>query len=160
MGKRLIGAISVLVALMVLVPASAWAQGTTGTIRGKVIDQATGDPLAAVNVFVLETDGTVTTMGAFTNAEGDYVIINVPPGKYILRATMMGYKTYEVHELLGGERSAKEKLIPPLCTGGITDNPCTFARCLNQSGLCQCASPMTQTMSGDPLIFSSEPPKR
>jgi len=100
MGKRLMGAISVLVALMVLVPASAWAQGTTGTIRGKVIDQATGDPLAAVNVFVLETDGTVTTMGAFTNAEGDYVIINVPPGRYILRATMMGYKTYEVHELL------------------------------------------------------------
>jgi len=83
-----------------LVPATAWAQGTTGTIRGKVTNQATGDPLAAVNVFVIEIDGTVTTMGAFTNSEGDYVIINVPPGRYILRATMMGFKTHEVSELL------------------------------------------------------------
>jgi len=85
---------------VVLLPASAWAQGTTGTIRGKVFDQATAEPLAAVNVFVLEEDGTVTTMGAFTNAEGEYVIINVPPGTYILRATMMGYKTHEYHDLL------------------------------------------------------------
>jgi hypothetical protein len=94
------GALSVLVAVAVLVPTSAWAQGTTGTIRGKVNDMATGDPLAAVNVFVLETDGTVTQMGAFTNTEGEYVIINVPPGRYMLRATMMGYKTYQVEELL------------------------------------------------------------
>ena len=100
MVKRLMGALSVMVALLVLVPSYAWAQGTTGTVRGKVIDQATSEPLAAVNVFVLETDGTATTMGAFTNAEGDYVIINVPPGRYILRATMMGYKTFEVLELL------------------------------------------------------------
>ena len=100
MVKRLMGALSVVVALLVLVPSYAWAQGTTGTIRGKVIDQATSEPLAAVNVFVLETDGTATTMGAFTNAEGDYVIINVPPGRYILRATMMGYKTFEVQNLL------------------------------------------------------------
>ena len=100
MGKRLMGALSVLVALAVLMPTSAWAQGTTGTIRGKVNDIATGDPLATVNVFVLETDGTVTQMGAFTNAEGIFVIVNIPPGRYMLRATMMGYKTYQVEELL------------------------------------------------------------
>jgi hypothetical protein len=83
-----------------LLPAIAFAQGTTGTVRGKVIDGATGEPLAAVNVVVFLTDGEATNMGAFTNAEGDYVIINVPPGRYNLRATMMGYKTTEVTELL------------------------------------------------------------
>ncbi|MFC1559452.1 carboxypeptidase-like regulatory domain-containing protein, partial [Gemmatimonadota bacterium] len=81
-------------------PTVSLAQGTTGTIRGKVTDGTTGDPLAAVNVFVLETDGTMTTMGQFTNADGDYVIINVPPGMYMIRATMVGYKTTEVSELL------------------------------------------------------------
>ena len=99
MGKRLMGAFTVLVALAALT-STAWAQGTTGTIRGKVTDATTGDPLAAVNVFVLETDGTMTTMGQFTNADGDYVIINVPPGMYMIRATMVGYKTTEVSELL------------------------------------------------------------
>jgi type IV secretory pathway protease TraF len=99
MGKRLMGAFAVMVALVAL-SSTAWAQGTSGTIRGKVTDGTTGDPLAAVNVFVLETDGTATTMGAFTNADGDYVIINVPPGRYMLRATMVGYKTTEVPQLL------------------------------------------------------------
>lgn len=92
--------IAVMMAALTLVPVSVWAQGTTGTIRGKVSDQATGNALAAVNVFVLETDGTATTMGAFSNAEGEYVIINVPPGRYILRASMMGFKTHEVKDLL------------------------------------------------------------
>jgi len=76
------------------------AQGTTGTIRGKIIDGTTGEPLAAVNVFVLQSDGTATTMGAFANAEGEYVIINVPPGVYMLRTSMVSYAAMEVQELL------------------------------------------------------------
>lgn len=100
MGKRLMGTLTAFLVLIVLLPASALAQGTTGTIRGKVTDQATGEPLAAVNVTVLEVDGTITQMGAFTNADGDYVIVNVPPSRYNLRATMMGYKTFEVQEML------------------------------------------------------------
>ena len=99
MGKRLMGAFTVLVAT-VAIASSAWAQGTTGTIRGKVTDSSTGDPLAAVNVMLLELDGTATTMGAFTNAEGEYVVVNVPPGRYKVHATMVGYKTAEVPELL------------------------------------------------------------
>jgi len=55
MGKRRFGAIAVFVAMLVLVPVSAFAQGTTGTLRGKVTDAATGAPMAAVNVVLLET---------------------------------------------------------------------------------------------------------
>ena len=101
MGRRLMGTLTALVALALLVPAAAFAQGTTGTIRGKVTDAASGEPLAAVNMVVIDAaTGEPTSMGAFTNAEGEYVIINVPPGRYNLRATMVGYKTYEVEELL------------------------------------------------------------
>ncbi len=102
MAERTTRTLPVLVATLalILVPAAALAQGTTGTLRGKVTDRATGEPLAAVNVSVLESDGTITQMGAFTNAEGDYVVINVPPGHYTLRATMMGFKTMEVEQLL------------------------------------------------------------
>ncbi len=100
MRRHLMGAFAVLTSLVMLVPASAMAQGTTGTTRGVVTDRVTGELLAAVNVFMLEVDYTATAMGAFTNAEGEYVIINVPPGRYIIRATMMGYKTLEVENLL------------------------------------------------------------
>ncbi|MFO7768426.1 MAG: TonB-dependent receptor [bacterium] len=100
MSRRLIGALAVFAALALLAPAVVQAQGTTGTIRGKVTDSTTGEPLAAVNVVVFETDGTATTMGAMTNAEGDYVIVNVQPGRYDLRASMMGYKQVLVEDFL------------------------------------------------------------
>jgi len=65
--------------------------GTTGKVAGFVRDGETGDPLPGVNVIL---DG--TTMGAATDLEGYYFIINIPPGKYKLKATMMGYQIQTV----------------------------------------------------------------
>ncbi|MCK5737523.1 TonB-dependent receptor [bacterium] len=62
--------------------------GTTGKIKGRIVDAETNEPLPAVNVVV---DGTY--MGAATDMAGYYVILNVPPGTYTLRASMMGYAT-------------------------------------------------------------------
>ncbi|MCK4447808.1 MAG: carboxypeptidase-like regulatory domain-containing protein [Candidatus Marinimicrobia bacterium] len=45
--------------------------GVTGKISGKVSDQSTGEPLHGANVVI---DG--TTMGASTDVEGFYFIIN------------------------------------------------------------------------------------
>jgi len=62
----------------------AWAQ--TGKITGRVVDANTGEPLPGVNVVI---DG--TTMGATTDIDGYYTIINVRPGTYTLRASFVGY---------------------------------------------------------------------
>jgi len=59
---------------------------TVGKIQGQVIDQETGQPLPGCNVIV---EG--TTMGSATDIEGFYTIINVPPGLYNVKASMMGY---------------------------------------------------------------------
>ena len=64
--------------------------GTTGKIAGKVTDADTREPLPGVNVVIKGT-----TMGAATDIEGDYFILNIPPGVYTLNATMMGYSTLE-----------------------------------------------------------------
>ncbi len=66
---------------------SAFA-GTSGKIAGKVSDSENGKPLAGVNVVV---EG--TTMGAATDLDGYYVILNVPSGHYRLKASMIGYTT-------------------------------------------------------------------
>jgi len=65
--------------------------GTTGKISGRVVEASTNKPLPGVNILV---EG--TTMGASTDANGFYYIINVPVGTYALRAQMIGYGTVRV----------------------------------------------------------------
>lgn len=57
-------------------------------------DAATGDPLAGVNVFL---EG--TPHGAATDKFGEYVILNIPPGDYTLRASYIGFATYRVQNI-------------------------------------------------------------
>ena len=59
-----------------------------GKIDGTVIDAETGQPLFGANVVI---DG--TGRGAAADADGYFYIINVPPGEYTLKASMVGYKT-------------------------------------------------------------------
>ncbi len=60
--------------------------GTNGKITGLVKDKETGDALPGVNI-ILEG----TTMGAATNASGEFLIINVPAGVYTVSTSMIGY---------------------------------------------------------------------
>ncbi|MFZ2324837.1 MAG: carboxypeptidase-like regulatory domain-containing protein [Ignavibacteriaceae bacterium] len=57
-----------------------------GKINGIVRDASTGEPLIGANVLLEET-----TIGAASNIDGYYVITNVPPGTYNLKASMVGY---------------------------------------------------------------------
>jgi len=61
---------------------------TTGKIAGTITDAETGEPLWGVNVIV---EGVSGGLGTATNADGYYVILNVPPGTYSLKTTMIGY---------------------------------------------------------------------
>jgi len=70
---------------VVLVAAVAHA-GTTGKIAGQVRDVSTREALIGVNILI---EG--TRMGAATNIEGYYVILNIPPGEYSLVASAVGY---------------------------------------------------------------------
>lgn len=60
--------------------------GTTGKIIGQLSDEKTGEPLIGANV-ILEG----TTIGAATDNDGNYTILRVPPGIYIVSARMIGY---------------------------------------------------------------------
>ncbi len=68
--------------------------GTTGKIVGIVTDFENGEPLPGVNVFV---DG--TGLGASTDNDGMYIILNVPPGTYTLKMNYVGYADYEVDDV-------------------------------------------------------------
>lgn len=74
--------------------AAAAFSGTTGKISGKVTDAESGMPLPGVNVMV---EG--TTFGAATDIDGNYVILNLTPGLYSLKMTMIGYAAYRIEEV-------------------------------------------------------------
>ena len=60
--------------------------GNTGKIAGRVTDKATGEPLVGANVFVQEL-----STGASTDINGEFYILNIPPGTYTVTVSMVGY---------------------------------------------------------------------
>lgn len=83
-----------MVALLLLTFSSAMA-GTTGKIAGRVLDQETKEPLPGVSVQIVGT-----TTGAATNIQGEFFIVNVPPGKHTLKASLVGYGPVEVQNVV------------------------------------------------------------
>lgn len=84
----------IIVPCLLIVIASASTSiyaGTTGKIFGIVKDAETGEPLPGCNIII---EG--TTLGAASNINGEFFILNISPGIYTVRATMMGYKSYRI----------------------------------------------------------------
>jgi outer membrane receptor protein involved in Fe transport len=69
--------------------------GTTGKITGRVTDNANHQPLVSVNVIIAGTQ-----LGAATNIDGYYTIINIPPKHYSLEFRLIGYRSTTVKEVL------------------------------------------------------------
>ncbi|NNC96246.1 MAG: TonB-dependent receptor plug domain-containing protein [Chitinophagales bacterium] len=62
-----------------------------GTVRGFVYEESTGEPIIFSTVIIKGT-----TMGASTDINGFFSLVNVPPGSYTLISTFIGYDTASV----------------------------------------------------------------
>ena len=62
--------------------------GTTGKLAGSITEAETKEPIPGVNV-ILEG----TTLGAMADNDGYYHVINIPPGRYDVVFSCMGYTT-------------------------------------------------------------------
>jgi outer membrane receptor protein involved in Fe transport len=82
--------VSLLFFAFLLIPAITFAQ-STGSIGGRVIDAKDGLPLVGATIKI---EG--SRMGAVTNDNGEYVILNVDVGTYVLEAAYMGYDNLKV----------------------------------------------------------------
>jgi len=60
--------------------------GTTGKLAGVVSDKNTNELLIGANILMVGT-----MMGAASDLDGNYFIINIPPGVYEIRASLLGY---------------------------------------------------------------------
>ena len=65
--------------------AATSSAGTTGRLSGRVVD-AKNQPLVAVNVAI-----PAARLGAITDSDGGYTIMNLPAGTYDVRVSLLGY---------------------------------------------------------------------
>ena len=69
--------------------------GQSGKIRGIITDAETGDVLMGANVLIQGTQ-----LGAATDENGEFLILNVPVGRYDIVATYMGYQKVTIENVI------------------------------------------------------------
>lgn len=78
--------IKIIVLAILLTSINSFAAG--GKISGKIIDATTKEPLFGANIII---EGTV--LGSASDVNGEYFILNIPPGSYDVKASMIGYSS-------------------------------------------------------------------
>lgn len=76
---------------------AAYAQ--SGSVTGVVTDATSGETLPAVTIQIVEL-----SLGTATDLDGKYTINNIPPGTYTLRATYVGFRSYEAEITIGSDQ--------------------------------------------------------
>lgn len=82
-----------LVLFLILLFTQAFSQ-TTGKIAGVVTDKNMADPMPGVNIII---EG--TQIGAATDNDGRFYILNIPPGVYSVSARMIGYRVVTIKNI-------------------------------------------------------------
>ena len=69
--------------------------GMAQSIRGVVTEATTGEPVIGATVFVKELK-----KGSITNMDGEYSFSDLPPGRYTIEASYVGFTPYTINEVL------------------------------------------------------------
>ncbi len=86
------------VVIMLVLAFTSIASGASGKITGRIIDRETRQPMPAVNIMIshsVTSSGIELPMdhplGAASDMDGYFFILNVSPGTYTLKASQVGY---------------------------------------------------------------------
>jgi len=75
---------------LLLIPSIIFADGF-GSIKGKVINEKTREPISFISVAIRQNGEIIN--GAATGFGGAYVISNIPEGRYTVEFSQVGYET-------------------------------------------------------------------
>ncbi|SVD31676.1 uncharacterized protein METZ01_LOCUS384530, partial [marine metagenome] len=68
---------------------------TSGKISGRALDEANDMPLVGANIIISQTQA-----GVSVDDKGYFNLINVGPGKYTIKAMMIGYETVNIEDVI------------------------------------------------------------
>lgn len=91
-----------LLAVLVLTMAQALAQNV---VKGKVVDDATGEPVYGASVML-----TPSNKGTTTNRLGEFSLENVSTGNYVLKVSMIGFASLEKSISVQGDQNISLRL--------------------------------------------------
>jgi hypothetical protein len=80
--------------ITILIFTAAAAAQEFGKLEGKVTDSKTNSPVLGANLYL---EG--TSLGAATIGGGKYLIKNIPPDKYNLKVSMLGYRDVVIRDI-------------------------------------------------------------
>jgi outer membrane receptor protein involved in Fe transport len=80
--------------VLLLLSTSLFAQTGVGKMSGKVLDADTKEPLIGANIILLNTN-----LGAATDIDGNYFILNITPGTYEVKVSYVGYAPKTIQEV-------------------------------------------------------------
>ena len=86
---------ALVLALLLACTGLASAQGTTGTISGRIVD-AQGLAVPGATVTVTGSQGARTTV---SDSTGRFTVPFLPPGSYSLKAELQGFKTFDQRDI-------------------------------------------------------------
>lgn len=61
---------------------------TTGKLKGKIYDADTGESLVGANIEIVNT-----YLGAASDTDGGFIILNIPPGRIVVKVSYVGYES-------------------------------------------------------------------
>ena len=81
------------------VSTSLFAQSNVGKLAGQITDADTQEPLIGANIVLLGTE-----LGAATDINGNYFVLNIEPGDYDVKVSYVGYgeKIVQAIRIVGG----------------------------------------------------------
>ncbi len=106
MHLKIIVIVIVIVIALTILSGAVMGQRLTQTVKGRVTDKESQTTLPGANIVILGTD---PLLGSATGPDGNYVIKNVPVGRYDIRVSFMGYREVIINEVLVG--SGKEVVL-------------------------------------------------
>jgi hypothetical protein len=74
---------------------STWLSAQTGTIRGRVFNEKTNEPLPFVNIII-----TGTTIGSTSDLDGNFLFTGVEPGFVKLSASFVGFEPFTTTDFM------------------------------------------------------------
>jgi outer membrane receptor protein involved in Fe transport len=96
------GILSIMVLL--LFQSVAIAKGSGGAVSGVVTDEE-NKPMESVNVVLLKVPGSLLAKAALTDEKGEYNLSATEAGRYVVKATLLGFQPYtsDTLDLNGGD---------------------------------------------------------
>ncbi len=83
--------------IFIILSIGGFSQEFTQNIKGQIVDQSSQEPLSFATVVIIGSD---PIMGTTTDLEGNFVIENVPVGRYDIEVSYLGFESIIVAEVV------------------------------------------------------------